>query len=186
MGAVSAAAKEKQCLYRLQWARENREKRRESERRYALTHPEKMREKVVRHGAYVRAWQKAKRERCPEEMREKYRRWYYANTALSRELKLDWVKRNRPAVVAQIERRRALKNAAPGAGVSREEWQAILDYHGHRCIYCASTEAVQMDHIDPLSKGGAHDPENVVPACRRCNSSKQNKTLLVWLVGRAA
>jgi len=34
-----------------------------------------------------------------------------------------------------------------------------------------------VDHLYPLSKGGGYEIENLVPACRACNSIKSNKTL---------
>ena len=37
--------------------------------------------------------------------------------------------------------------------------------------------APELDHIVPLSKGGAHIKENVACICRRCNGKKGNRTL---------
>lgn len=46
----------------------------------------------------------------------------------------------------------------------------------HRCQYCnASAETV--DHVTPRSRGGTHSWENVVAACRRCNSVKRDRLL---------
>ena len=38
-----------------------------------------------------------------------------------------------------------------------------------------------VDHIVPLSRGGAHDYWNLCVTSKRNNSSKHNKTLLTWL-----
>jgi 5-methylcytosine-specific restriction endonuclease McrA len=38
-----------------------------------------------------------------------------------------------------------------------------------------------LDHIIPITKGGNHIKDNVVPACGYCNSSKNNKLLEDWL-----
>lgn len=60
------------------------------------------------------------------------------------------------------------------------EWLAILaDADGH-CTYCSKEARLTLDHVIPLSKGGKHSKDNVVPACLRCNSSKGNKTLEEW------
>jgi len=32
--------------------------------------------------------------------------------------------------------------------------------------------------MTPLSRGGRHETENIVPACRRCNQTKNSKNLL--------
>lgn len=67
-----------------------------------------------------------------------------------------------------------------------EEWDTVLDmYTGHRgtmCAYCYEIiEKPTMDHIEPISRGGQHTAENIVPACKSCNSSKGAKPLLLWM-----
>jgi 5-methylcytosine-specific restriction endonuclease McrA len=46
---------------------------------------------------------------------------------------------------------------------------------GHICQYCGAA-AENVDHVVPRSRGGAHEWENVVAACRRCNSRKKDHT----------
>lgn len=44
-----------------------------------------------------------------------------------------------------------------------------------RCVYCAAElefDFATLDHVQPLSQGGAHNPGNVVLACGRCNRLK--------------
>ena len=45
---------------------------------------------------------------------------------------------------------------------------------------------MSIDHVVPLSRGGKHEIENLLPACRSCNSSKGAKLLEEWLPLRAA
>jgi 5-methylcytosine-specific restriction endonuclease McrA len=40
--------------------------------------------------------------------------------------------------------------------------------------------ATHLDHVEPLSKGGADVESNIVPACAPCNLSKGAKTLAEW------
>ena len=42
---------------------------------------------------------------------------------------------------------------------------------GHRCQYCGN-RADSIDHVVPRSRGGVHDWENVVAACRRCREAR--------------
>jgi 5-methylcytosine-specific restriction endonuclease McrA len=42
------------------------------------------------------------------------------------------------------------------------------------CQYCGKP-AENVDHVLPRSKGGLHTWDNVVAACRRCNSKKENR-----------
>ena len=43
------------------------------------------------------------------------------------------------------------------------------------CQYCGAA-AENVDHVIPRSRGGPHEWENVVAACRRCNSRKKDRT----------
>lgn len=60
---------------------------------------------------------------------------------------------------------------APGSGITAKQWQAVLDFYGHRCLKCGKSE-VTLDHVIPLSLGGHHDPLNAQPLCHLCNSVK--------------
>jgi 5-methylcytosine-specific restriction endonuclease McrA len=44
------------------------------------------------------------------------------------------------------------------------------------CQYCGAA-AENLDHVVPKSRGGAHAWDNVVAACRRCNSKKENRLI---------
>src|SRR5438034_7782870 len=52
--------------------------------------------------------------------------------------------------------------------------RAVFARDGHRCQYCGAT-AENIDHVVPRSRGGTHTWDNVVAACRRCNSRKENR-----------
>lgn len=44
------------------------------------------------------------------------------------------------------------------------------------CRYCGSKDHPSIDHIVPLVQGGGNELENLVIACRRCNSVKGGRT----------
>jgi len=44
------------------------------------------------------------------------------------------------------------------------------------CQYCGN-RAESIDHVIPRSRGGEHVWENVVAACRRCNTAKRDRYL---------
>ncbi len=52
---------------------------------------------------------------------------------------------------------------------------------GQICNYCGSGEKLALDHIFPQKMGGKDDAENLIYACRTCNSSKGKKDLLEWM-----
>lgn len=79
------------------------------------------------------------------------------------------------------QRRKAAVLALPGTGVTVADWREIKEIFGGRCAYCLG-EATSMDHVVPVASGGAHDPSNIVPACKSCNSSKGKKSLLQFVM----
>jgi len=55
---------------------------------------------------------------------------------------------------------------------------------GQACSYCASKDHLALDHIFPQIMGGNHSGDNLIYACRSCNSSKGKKDLMEWLVSK--
>lgn len=53
----------------------------------------------------------------------------------------------------------------------------VLRRDGRRCAYCGR-KADTIDHVVPRSRGGAHDWDNCVAACRACNSRKADRLLV--------
>lgn len=49
-----------------------------------------------------------------------------------------------------------------------------------RCSYC-ERPAVSWDHVEPRARGGGSESDNLVPACRACNSTKGMLPLVVFL-----
>lgn len=54
--------------------------------------------------------------------------------------------------------------------------RAVFARDGWTCQYCGAP-AENLDHVVPRSRGGAHTWDNVVAACRRCNSRKENRLI---------
>ena len=52
------------------------------------------------------------------------------------------------------------------------------------CCYCGGTDRLSAEHIIPQQRGGKDAGENIVFACRSCNSSKGSKDLIAWMIGR--
>lgn len=60
---------------------------------------------------------------------------------------------------------------------SSQHWQRLLQKG--ICHYCGKSFAAQaltMDHIVPLARGGRSVKGNVVPCCKDCNNLKKYKT----------
>jgi len=61
--------------------------------------------------------------------------------------------------------------------VTAEDWLEIVRLHKNRCHYCKRRRTLTIDHVMPLSKGGLHVKENIVPACKTCNSTKKDRLI---------
>ena len=68
------------------------------------------------------------------------------------------------------------------APLMREEREKMEK--GCICHYCEkpfpSGKGLEMEHILPTSRGGPNTGENLVYACRSCNSSKKDKDFIAW------
>lgn len=101
--------------------------------------------------------------------------------------KENWPKYRENALAYQKKRKLRLK-AVPGSH-TRKEWEDLLERHKCKCAYCGKQmvaelgpDQVTRDHILPVSKGGTDDIINIIPACRACNSSKNNRLHYVPLL----
>jgi hypothetical protein len=52
---------------------------------------------------------------------------------------------------------------------------------GTKCNYCNSTEHLALDHILAQKLGGKDIGDNLIYACKTCNSSKGKKDLMEWM-----
>jgi hypothetical protein len=54
-----------------------------------------------------------------------------------------------------------------------------------RCLYCGAENSTRWDHLHSVSRGGDTVPGNLVPACQRCDDSKQNRDVAEWIRGKS-
>lgn len=127
--------------------------------------PKRIRERIA-------AWQAENRERCLE-----YSRRTYAKTPeVQKARRRRYYEANRHRWIGYNHARRALE------GKTTPEVQALIgELRARACVYCGSTEKIEIDHVVPLARGGKHEPENLAPACRSCNRSKGASLLSEWL-----
>lgn len=92
----------------------------------------------------------------------------------------EWRERNPAKVQEYVERHRA-KKLGVEYDFTAGQWRDILEQFGYRCVYCLEErDDLEIDHVVPLERGGAHKASNIVPACRSCNSSKNDDSLLIF------
>lgn len=52
------------------------------------------------------------------------------------------------------------------------------------CCYCGDADNLCADHLIPKMRGGPDASDNLVWACRSCNSSKGARDLLQWMAAK--
>lgn len=83
---------------------------------------------------------------------------------------------------ARANRRRKKRMDAVEHDLTPEHWQAIQDAWDTACAYCGEAgKPLQRDCVLAISRGGRYTVANVVPACGKCNTSKCNEEVTVWL-----
>jgi hypothetical protein len=63
----------------------------------------------------------------------------------------------------------------------RHRKSKLLAITSGSCVYCGSKDNLEIDHIIPISYGGKGTDDNLVSACRDCNTSKNNHNILHFL-----
>ena len=140
---------ERQRAYAREWIKRNPEKAREAVRRWSMTHPEQ---------------------------RRAAKRLYYARHREQHTLAMAAYHKAHPGVLrAKSSAYRARARAAEGHFTSAE-WRALVDSYDGRCAYRGEAGPLQVDHRIPLSRGGTNAIDNVLPACRTCNTQKGQMT----------
>lgn len=78
------------------------------------------------------------------------------------------------------QKRRAWERQAVHAPYSLEDIQSRFVCFDNCCAYCGVARSFTLDHVVPLSKGGVDAIDNIIPACKSCNSSKRDKPVFEW------
>lgn len=119
------------------------------------------------------------REANPFQSTKNNRSYYQLHKAETYERGRAWNLKNPGRSAANSRRRRARL----GGGILRlpgGAWQFLLDVYANRCAYCLKRTKLEQDHVAPISRGGTHSVDNIVPACQHCNRSKGDRPILFF------
>lgn len=140
------------------WRLKNLAKARADGRRWKLSNPE-------RHRAHVRKAREKYQAKYPERILARSRK-----SATTRRMRMGRVVGDPIKVSAWVE-------------YWRSQMRRGEMVH---CSYCTvpivDLRYFWMDHVIPVARGGPDLPENLVPACRKCNGNKHDRLLCEWLI----
>lgn len=178
---------------------ENRsEKAKENKRRWQQDNPHYRRSYAEANREQILAQKLKWREGRREELARKQREYYVENIDAAREYSRRYAADNSAACVERArlwaianperalenarrgqQRRRARVNCAPTLSFTQEQLEQRFAYYGNRCYLqlpgICTGEPEHIEHVKPLSKGGAHMLSNIRPACQPCNYRKSDK-----------
>jgi 5-methylcytosine-specific restriction endonuclease McrA len=125
-----------------------------------------------------RAASRANGQAHQEAATERARQW----TAAHPDAKAVYQRRYRAAHPNAVWNDNHRKRGAIIRDLTAGQWRDIRAYFLDCCAYCGrQVTDLTQDHLVPLIQGGQHTAENIVPACRSCNSRKGAKSLLAFL-----
>ena len=156
---------EKGKLYEQQYRRS--EARKLSLRRYDKSERGKLTKRRIAQSDNAKEYQRAFRKANKEKIDAYIREWL--RTPEGKEY---MVRRN-------FHRRSSVLRTPVKQLLTPAEWREIkLKFH-NACAYCGVPESSSVkltrDHLIPVTKGGLHTKENIVPACQPCNARKGAK-----------
>lgn len=144
------------------WALDNPDTVRETRRRTQAKHRDK-------HLERCRAWRAANRQAH----RDYVRRYRLENLEAVRDAIARWRTENPDKVIAASRRRRVRLAEAPHVPFTEAQLvQRLSMFAG--CWMCGGPKE-SVDHVKPISKGGAHMLANLRPACKPCNFGKKDR-----------
>ena len=79
-----------------------------------------------------------------------------------------------------IQQRRRSKKRQLVSTLTIKQWDMIKKYFNNQCAYCGEELPLEQEHFLALTKCGEYTINNIICACKSCNSSKGNKDFFEW------
>lgn len=110
--------------------------------------------------------------------------WSYANLAAATAGEMAGI--DRYDTRCWMIRARLFKGLRDGRMKVGSLFKDVRDMPNDRCAYCGTPPPPKLhaDHLIPRHRGGPESGDNLVWACRACNSSKGSQDLLEWYASR--
>lgn len=155
--------------YLAKYKQKNSEKIREMDKKYNQINRDKRIEYKRTNRDRLRECDKLYKKKNRELIREQERRYRKRHPEIVR-------LRNK----IKLQRYKAKVKRLP-RDFTKDDWINCLEYFNNECAYCGvSGKNLEQDHFVPVNKGGGYTKDNIVPACKSCNGSKQDNDFEAW------
>lgn len=125
--------------------------------------------------ANKRAWREANKDKVNAQKRE----WNKLNKDKVRDMNQRSYAKNPALFINNAMKRYAkFKNVEQRLVTKRD----IARLQTMPCIYCKSSQRIEIDHIHPIERKGRHSIGNLAPACMACNRSKSDLFVMQWRI----
>jgi len=188
---VSEATRHSWCVpcekaYNREYRAKNRAKLLEESRKYHAANREKI--KAGQRDHYRRNTDKVKAKSLEyyaknREVGKLKRRAYHAKNAIAgRKRSAAWKAKN-PERAKELSRvaclNRHVRSRAAEGRHTAEDIKTLYEKQNGLCIVCRTSlsEGYEVDHMNPLSRGGSNWPDNLQLLCAPCNQRKGAKTM---------
>lgn len=123
----------------------------------------------------VATYMREYRQKNKEKLDAQNKSWRARNPDKYKAMRQTWRDEHKAERV-HAEGRRRVKKKQNGGTHTFNEWIDKCEQHGWACVYCGAEGEMTRDHDIPVSRGGPDSIDNIVPACRSCNSAKGTMT----------
>lgn len=159
--------REKEKISTAIWRSKNKERLEEKRKAWCSLNKEK-----------IKAADAARWVRNKERLSKQAAAWRAANPELYKKAGAEWRANNKEKIRIAASDKRALKKRNSAGKLSPDIASRLLVLQRGKCAVCKTKlkmTGYDLDHIVPLSKGGAHADSNLQLTCPRCNRKKSNK-----------
>lgn len=153
----------------------NINKRREYEKQYREEHKQQYKEhrekNKEKHKRYMNIYYENNREKFQQYAQDNKGKIYKRNKI--------YVENNREKIYERNRKRKKLLWKLKHT-LKPNEWEQIKLNFNNKCAYCGQAKKLEHEHFIPISKGGEFTVNNIIPACKSCNSKKHNSDFFEW------
>jgi hypothetical protein len=167
--------KEKMNLQSKMYYRENIDKMKIMHKNWKLKNKNILKQKRIENKEIIKNQSKLWREKNKENIK-RYSKMYKEK---NKEAFKEYRRLNKTRINNHTQKRKAKKRQLPNS-LTVEQWQNIKIKFNNRCAYCGRELPLAQEHFVPLSEGGEYTINNIIPSCKHCNSSKNDRNFFEW------